>query len=139
MQLFANEFAQTLIGSLIFLFFAVLFLQSGLDKVTDWKGNLAWLTGHFSKSPIAGIVPMMLGLLTAMELLSGLGSAASVVTVWMVLPAEGADLFFLMMAFITLNLVALFMGQRLAKDYAGAAGIVPYFIAAVMGMLIWVK
>ena len=31
---------------------AILFLQSGLDKALDWKGNLAWLTGHFAKSPL---------------------------------------------------------------------------------------
>jgi hypothetical protein len=28
----------------------------------------------------------------------------------------------------TLNVVMLFFGQRLAKDYAGAAALVPYFI-----------
>ena len=28
----------------------------------------------------------------------------------------------------------LFFGQRLAKDYAGAATLVPYFILAVLGI-----
>ncbi|MEY4511892.1 MAG: hypothetical protein RLZZ450_4014 [Pseudomonadota bacterium] len=27
---------------------AILFLQSGIDKVVDRKGNVEWLTGHFS-------------------------------------------------------------------------------------------
>ena len=52
-------------------FFAILFLQSGIDKVTDRKGNLEWLTGHFSKSPIADHVPLLLSVLTGMELLAG--------------------------------------------------------------------
>jgi hypothetical protein len=42
------------------LFLGVLFLQSGLDKVTDRKGNLKWLTGHFAKSPLSGVVPLVL-------------------------------------------------------------------------------
>ena len=35
-----------------------------------------------------------------------------------------------------LTLLALFTGQRLAKDYAGAAGIVPYFVVGIFGTLI---
>jgi hypothetical protein len=29
---------------------AILFIQSGLDKVFDWAGNLGWLKGHFEKT-----------------------------------------------------------------------------------------
>ena len=29
------------------LLVAILFIQSALDKVFDWKGNLEWITGHF--------------------------------------------------------------------------------------------
>jgi len=31
-------------------------------------------------------------------------------------------------------LVMLFFGQRIAKDYAGAGGLVPYFILAVINL-----
>ena len=58
------------------LFVAILFIQSGLDKVFDWKGNLEWLTGHFSKTFLAGMVPMMLATITLMELATGLAAAA---------------------------------------------------------------
>jgi hypothetical protein len=34
-------------------FLAILFLQSGIDKVVDRRGNLEWLNGHFAKSPLA--------------------------------------------------------------------------------------
>ena len=43
-------------------FLAILFLQSGIDKVIYRRGNLEWLTGHFAKSPLAGIVPALLDL-----------------------------------------------------------------------------
>ncbi len=38
------------------LLVSILFIQSGLDKVFDWKGNLEWLTGHFSKTFLRGMV-----------------------------------------------------------------------------------
>ncbi len=36
---------------LISAFLGILFLQSGIDKVVDRRGNLDWLKGHFVKSP----------------------------------------------------------------------------------------
>ena len=54
----------TVVNSLICAFMAVLFLQSGLDKVFDYQGNLSWLTGHFSKSIFNGMVPILLTVLT---------------------------------------------------------------------------
>lgn len=123
-----------LIGLLILLFFAVLFLQSGLDKVTDRKGNLDWLKGHFSKSIFGGMVPLLLSVLTLMEIASGLLSL--VAGVWWMLDQELRG-FWPPFAAVTLcgfTLLQLFTGQRVAKDYAGAAGIVPYIILAIIGM-----
>src|SRR5258708_20280420 len=60
---------------LISAFFAILFLQSGIDKVVDRRGNLEWLTGHFAKSPLAGMVPLLVGIITIMELTAGVLSA----------------------------------------------------------------
>ena len=40
----------TIVQVLIGLFIATALIQSGLDKITDRKGNLEWLTGHFSKT-----------------------------------------------------------------------------------------
>ena len=62
-------------------FFAILFLQSGIDKVIDRKGNLEWLTGHFAKSPLAGMVPLLLGVITLMELVAGALSAIGCVMI----------------------------------------------------------
>lgn len=114
-------FAQCLTMAML----AILFLQSGLDKVFDFRGNLAWLTGHFSKSPLRGVVLPMLVSITLTETAAGALSAAGllhlVVHDTTVLAIWGARL-------AALNVVMLFFGQRLAKDYAGAASLVPYFI-----------
>src|SRR2546430_6938180 len=52
-------------------FLAILFLQSGIDKVVDRRGNLEWLKGHFAKSPLTGFVPAMVTIITLLELVAG--------------------------------------------------------------------
>jgi hypothetical protein len=110
------------------LFLAILFLQSGIDKVTDRKGNLEWLTGHFAKSPLARMVPLLLTVITALELVAGALSAAGVVQI---AALHASTLAFWGAVLAGVSIVCLFFGQRVAKDYAGAAGLVPYFLAAL--------
>jgi hypothetical protein len=115
------------------LFFAILFIQSGLDKVFDWKGNLAWLNGHFSKTFLAGIVPVLLATITVTELATGFLSAAGIVYFFAV---GSTAVIFYAGAIGAASLSALFFGQRIAKDYPGAAVIVPYFLLAVAIMFL---
>jgi uncharacterized membrane protein YphA (DoxX/SURF4 family) len=110
------------------LFLAVLFLQSGLDKVTDRKGNLEWLTGHFAKSPLARMVPLLLTTITLLELAAGGLSAVGVVAL---IAACSTIIAFWGAVLASVSILCLFFGQRMAKDYAGAAGLVPYFLVAL--------
>ena len=110
------------------LFLAILFLQSGIDKMTDRKGNLEWLTGHFAKSPLARMVPLLVTVITALELGAGALSAAGVVQI---VALHSATLAFWGAVLAGVSIVCLFFGQRVAKDYAGAAGLVPYFLTAL--------
>ena len=107
------------------LFLAILFLQSGIDKVVDRRGNLEWLTGHFAKSPLASMVPLLVTVITLLELAAGGLSAAG--CVFLVLRHD-STLAFCGAVVSAFSLVALFFGQRMAKDYAGAATLVPYFL-----------
>lgn len=120
-----------LIKILLTAFLAILFLQSGLDKIFDWKGNLAWLKGHFSKTFLKGQVPLMLAIVTLSETASGLLSALGVIEIIFSLKSNlayhGAVL-------AALSILMLFFGQRIAKDYAGAATLVPYFLLAIVAM-----
>ncbi len=52
-------------------FLAILFLQSGIDKVIDFRGNQGYLTQHFGKSPLRGVVTPMLLTLTVVEVSAG--------------------------------------------------------------------
>jgi len=113
------------------LLVSILFIQSGLDKVFDWKGNLEWLTGHFSKTFLRGTVPPMLATITLMELatgfLSGIGLVYFLIT-------NSINLVFYASILGAASIVALFFGQRVAKDYAGAAVLIPYFILLIILM-----
>ncbi|QBA65383.1 DoxX family protein [Muriicola soli] len=114
---------------LLLLFIIITFLQSGMDKVVDWKGNLAWLKGHFSKSPFRNVVPLLLVVITCMELIAG---ALSLIGFVQILNAES---FFYAEAgavIACLTLLMLLFGQRIAKDYEGAKTIVIYFIPAII-------
>jgi uncharacterized membrane protein YphA (DoxX/SURF4 family) len=113
------------------LLVAILFIQSGLDKVFDWKGNLEWLTGHFSKTFLRGTVPPMLATITLMELTTGFLSVAGIVYF---LVANSTVLIFYGSVLGAASIVALFFGQRVAKDYAGAAVLIPYFILLIVLM-----
>jgi uncharacterized membrane protein YphA (DoxX/SURF4 family) len=106
-------------------FLAILFLQSGIDKVVDRRGNLEWLTGHFAKSPLARFVPVMVIVITVLEIVAGGLSALGCVAI---LIGRGSTLAFYGAVLAAASIVALFFGQRMAKDYAGAATLVPYFI-----------
>ena len=114
-------------------FFAILFLQSGIDKVIDRRGNLEWLTGHFAKSPLAGMVPLLLGVVTVLELSAGVLSAIGCAVV---LVRRDPTIAFYGAVLSGLALLALFFGQRMAKDYPGAATLVPYFLV-VIAALVW--
>ena len=111
------------------LLVAILFIQSGLDKVFDWKGNLGWLNGHFSETFLRGTVPLMLGTITIMEVATGLLSAAGLVYF---LATGSLVVIFYAAVLGAASIVALFFGQRIAKDYAGAAVLVPYFILMIV-------
>ncbi len=106
-------------------FLAILFLQSGIDKVVDRRGNLDWLKGHFAKSSLAGVVPALVTVITILEVTAGALSAIGCVVIifW-----RASTVAFYGAVVSAVAIVSLFFGQRMAKDYAGAAVLVPYFL-----------
>src|SRR5207237_9713209 len=62
-------------------FLAILFLQSGIDKIVDRRGNLEFLQGHFAKSPLGGMVPLLVTVITILEIAAGALSAIGCVII----------------------------------------------------------
>jgi uncharacterized membrane protein YphA (DoxX/SURF4 family) len=115
------------------LFFAITFIQSGYDKIMDWKGNIGWLKGHFANTPIRNMVPQSLMIILILEVLTG---ALSVVGTIEIFINDGRDFAFIATMLSCVTLLFLLLGQRLAKDYDGARTIVIYFIPAIL-LLSW--
>ena len=109
-------------------FLAILFLQSGIDKIVDRGGNLEWLKGHFSKSPLARVVPLMFAIITVVEVAAG---ALSAIGCAMIILVRDSTVAFCGAVVAAVAILSLFFGQRMAKDYAGAAVLVPYFLLAL--------
>ena len=110
---------------LVSAFLAILFLQSGIDKIIDRRGNLDWLKGHFAKSPLAGMVPLMVLVITLLELAAG---ALNAIGCALIIFSRDSALAFYGAIIAAVSILALFFGQRIAKDYPGAATLVPYFL-----------
>ena len=124
-----------LVQVLVSAFLAILFLQSGIDKVVDRRGNLEWLKGHFAKSPLARMVPAMVFAITVLEIAAGMLSAIGCV---LIVFLGDSGVAFYGAAVAALSILALFFGQRIAKDYAGAAVLVPYFLLTLIGIYLFV-
>ena len=114
-------------------FLGILFLQSGLDKIFNYKGNLEWLTGHFKKSPLKGTVGIMMPVITILETAAGILSFIGIALFLM----NGSSATGLLGAQLSaLSILALFFGQRLAQDYEGAATLVGYFMLSLLSIYI---
>lgn len=122
------------VKALIYLFFAITFLQSSLDKILNTKGNLDWFKSQFEKTILSPIITPSFWLISIQELiLAGwmiyaiyntfAGCCQSNYSIW------GA-------IFALFVLIQLFAGQRIAKDYVGASGIIPYMIVAILAALL---
>jgi diacylglycerol kinase len=125
------ELASWFLQLLVSAFLAVLFLQSGIDKVVDRTGNREYLQQHFAKSPLANTVGPMFLIITILEVSAGALSGAGCLILLLTRDATVAYLGAIVSA---INLIALFFGQRVAKDYVGAAVLVPYFLLALTGI-----
>lgn len=121
------HFHENATETVLLAFLIIVFLQSGIDKLIDWKGNLSWLKDHFSGSPLQGQVPILLGIITIMEVATGILSIMGLVH--LMLHGNGSFAFYAALL-ACISLLLLLLGQRIAKDYEGAKTLVIYLIPA---------
>ena len=117
----------------ITIFLAILFLQSGLDKLFNWQGNLDWLKGHFAKTFLKSSVTMMLGVVMITEIVAGTLCGIGLIEI---LLYKTVNFSLLGIEFSALNVVMLFFGQRIAQDYEGAATLTTYFVLIIIGIVL---
>ena len=120
-----------LIRLLVLVFMSILFIQSGIDKILNYKSNQSWIDGFFSQSILKGQSKILLFVLTLLEICGGVLCFTGVFFAKNLLNPIGFYGLFL----CSISFLSLFLGQRIAKDYAGAAGIPGYFLVCLIGLL----
>lgn len=118
---------------LVTAFLATLFLQSGFDKLFDWRGNIEYLTEHFAKSFLSPFVIPMLTVITVLEVTAGIACGYGLIEllIW-----QSTKWAFWGTLLAGVNILFLFTGQRINKDYIGAAVLVNYFLLVLAGLYI---
>ncbi|WP_438976955.1 DoxX family protein [Polaribacter sp.] len=118
---------------LVLLFLTVTFLQSGIDKLFDWKGNVAFIKDHFKNSPLKNTVPLLLAIILVLEIVAGFCMLFGIYELY----TSGAkEIALLGTELCAVTLIFLLIGQRLAKDYAGAMSLAVYFIITLWGVFL---
>lgn len=133
MKEFYNLGIQNATELLVLGFLTITFLQSGIDKVTDWKGNLNYIKSVFEKTFLKNSVPLMLIIVTIGEIIGGL---LCLIGIFQIYFYDSKTLGLLGAVICAKVLLALLFGQRVAKDYAGAMTIAVYFGVTLFG--VWV-
>ena len=118
---------------LILIFLIITFIQSGIDKLLDWKGNVSFIKEHFKNSPLKNTVPLLLGIVLIVEIVAGVLMSIGVYELY---TSEAKEIALLGVELSAIALIFLLIGQRLAKDYAGAMSLGVYFIITLGGVFL---
>lgn len=116
---------------LTLLFLIVTFLQSGIDKITDWKGNISFITDHFKNSPLKNMVSILVGTVLIFEVVA---SILMLIGIYQLATNGGKEIALVGAEISSISLIFMLIGQRLAKDYAGAMTLAVYFIINVFAL-----
>ncbi|MDC1456172.1 DoxX family protein [Flavobacteriaceae bacterium] len=117
----------------VLAFFLIVFIQSALDKVFDYKGNLSFLNDSLGSFFSKQLITLALISVTILELTSGLLCLLGIVDVIF------NDSNFIGLIGVIIGSVALLIllfGQRVSKNYDGAKTIAIYFILAMIGIVL---
>ncbi len=127
MKLLSNYPAEIL----ILFFLIVTFLQSSIDKILDWKGNVSFIKEHFKNSPLKNNVSLLLAIVLIIEIIAGI---LMIVGTYQIYSSGQKEFALIGVELSAITLILLLIGQRLAKDYAGAMSLAVYFIITVFGV-----
>jgi uncharacterized membrane protein YphA (DoxX/SURF4 family) len=124
-----------IIQLLIAIFIAICLLQSGADKIIDFQGNKEYFSEHFVNSPLHKFDSLLLVSSTILELSGGL---LAIIGIMQFILSGTTDILRYAFVLQACVFICLFTGQRLAKDYTGAAILVNYFLLTILALLTYV-
>ena len=116
---------------LIICYLTLSFAYSVIEKTLQWQISLDYYRNHFKNSILEMHIPSALILVIIMECLSiGLCSLG----LYKLYESNETEILLWGLVSISITLMSLMTGQRIAQDYSGAMNITVYFILTVMGI-----
>lgn len=128
-----NYFKQHPAEILILIYLIITFTYSFMEKIFDWKNTVNYYRDHFRNTFLKNLIPFLLTVVIIMEMIT---VYFCITGVYALLTDAGNQLSLYGLFFAALTLMGLMLGQRIAKDYAGAMNITVYFILTVIGILL---
>ena len=116
---------------LILIFLIITFLFSGLEKILNWKESLHFYSNHFKNTFIKNKLYPLLIIVIIGEIICGF---LSVFGMFKIINSGDKIFGYYATIFAAVLLLAMLLGQRISKDYAGAMNITVYFILSVFGV-----
>ena len=117
----------------VLAFFLIVFIQSGVDKIVDYKGNLAFLKGLFKAFFSPPLITLALISVTILEVISGV---LCLIGIGDFILNDSSFIGLLGLITGSFALLILLFGQRVSKNYEGAKTITIYFILAIIGIVL---
>ena len=117
----------------VLAFFLIVFIQSGVDKIVDYKGNLAFLKGLFKVFFSPPLITLALISVTILEVISGV---LCLIGIGDFILNDSSFIGLLGLITGSFALLILLFGQRVSKNYEGAKTIAIYFILAMIGIVL---
>ena len=127
MSIFNSNSAEVL----LLLFFIITYFFSVIEKVSDWKGTVAYYTNHFEKTVLKKIIPLLLINIVFFEIVAML---LLIVGLYYLVTENSFSVAKIGLEISALTLLMFLIGQRTAKDYPGAMNITVYFILNIIGI-----
>ena len=114
------------------MFFSIVFFQSSFDKINDREGNLIFFNQHFKRTIFQNYTSISLTFLVLLEIFSAFLCVLGIF--YKIFYFDSIFIYYglLMSAIVLLSLL---LGQRIAKDYVGAADITIYFTLCIITIL----
>ncbi|SNR40964.1 hypothetical protein SAMN06265371_102383 [Lutibacter agarilyticus] len=124
-------FNQNSAAILVLLFFIITYFMSVLEKISDWKGTVAYYSNHFKNT----ILHKMISLLLLHIVLFEIGALIFIsLGLYFLVIEDTTFIATIGMEISALTLLQFLAGQRIAKDYPGAMNITVYFILNIIGI-----
>lgn len=116
---------------LLLLFFIITYFLSVIEKVVDWKNTVVYYSNHFKNTILYKMIPLVLVQILIFEITA---LVLLCIGLYFLITENAISTAKIGLEISALTLLQFLVGQRLAKDYAGAMNITVYFILNIIGI-----